>query len=281
MRDSMPGDVIIVGNPVASSELLISLHRAGIDGIQVIEADDVASESFDDGADCWLLALKGGGVSTARAVVDVRPTDTAKVGRDGITPSSSVERFGTHAYLGVARHGFPNRFTAENADAVAHVVACLQALANRGCTRVEVKSHVQCQFSRNMDAGRAKLNPRKAALADYEFTRAEDRDDDEDYRGPALLIGADGRQIEVSVHLLAVFQPIENSVRWTGRVQQSDELSGLHRELNQPVQIRIGDGEPRPALLVDSDPWGGSHIVGAGEAPYPMPLADQLAEFKR
>ena len=94
-----------------------------------------------------------------------------------------------------------------------------------------------------------------------------------------MLIGADGSEIDVQVHLLARYQPVDNMVRWSGRIQPSPELAGLHRGLNQPVQIRVDGEPPVPAILVDHDPWGGSHIVGEGVSPYPLPLLAELARL--
>jgi hypothetical protein len=53
----------------------------------------------------------------------------------------------------------------------------------------------------------------------------------------------------------------------------------MHRTTNQPVRVRIADHQPVDAVLVDHDPWGGSHIVGEGGSPYPLPLAIALTQF--
>ncbi|MDV3123891.1 DUF4873 domain-containing protein [Mycobacterium sp. 21AC1] len=248
-------DVAVSG---AAPPVLVEALRGGGD---VLILDASAPAVFDPEQDRWLI-----GEVSARVLIDTVPI-----------PSSP------HAYLGMARRGHPNRFTVADPDAAAYVSACLRALAHRGCTRIEVKPHVQAQYSRNLDEGMVRLRRnarRKPDLADYEFTRAADREeDDEDYRGPAVLIDDDGTEIEVEVHLLALFQPVDNAVRWSGRVYPSAELSGLHRGLNQPVVIRIGDHHPVEAMLVDQDPWGGSHIAGVGDSPYPLPLLAALAQF--
>ncbi len=239
----------------------------------MVALDAAETAVFDVDADRWLIEDLA-----ARVLIDSVPQPAGtRVGR--LTLADAEARFGVHPYLGVARHGFPNYFTVTDRNAGAYVVECLKALWQRQCTRVEVKPHVHAQFSRNVDSGLNRLNP-PPALADFEYTRAEDREGDDDYRGPAMLTGLDGIDVGVDVHLLAVFQPVDSTVRWSGRVLPSPALAGLHRNLNQPVTIRIGNNEAVAAVLVDHDPWGGSHIVGEGVSPYPLPLMAELAAFE-
>ncbi|ORA21765.1 DUF4873 domain-containing protein [Mycobacterium aquaticum] len=262
---SRPVDVAVVGS--ATSDLVRSL-RADV----VLASADPAV--FDGASDRWVI-----GDVAARVLIDTTPQTGTRTGL--LDDDTARTRFGAHPYLGMARHGFPNHFTVTDEDAARYVSACLTALWARGCTRIEVKPHVQGQYSRQVDAGIARSR-RKARrtpdLAEYEFTSARDRDeDDEDYRGPAVLIAADGTEVAVQVHLLALYQPVDNMVRWSGRIQPSPGLARLHRDVNQPVQIRIDGRPPVPAILVDHDPWGGSHIVGEGHSPYPLPLLAELA----
>jgi hypothetical protein len=266
-------DIAVVGS--AATDLVEALRAVSATGMVALGSADTAV--FDGASDRWLI-----GDLAARVLIDTTATPAGiRVGLLG--DDDARARFGAHPYLGVARHGFPNHFTVTGDDATRYVVACLNALWARGCTRVEVKPHVQGQYSRHVDAGIAQ--PRRNArrtpdLAEYEFTTARDRDeDDEDYRGPAVLIAADGTEVDVQVHLLALYQPVDNMVRWSGRIQPSPDLARLHRGVNQPVQIRIDGLPPVPAILVDHDPWGGSHIVGEGDSPYPLPLLAELARL--
>ncbi|MBJ8346917.1 FAD-dependent oxidoreductase [Antrihabitans sp. YC2-6] len=241
------------------------------------------------------------------------------VGREGRT-IQQLWRDGPAAYLGLAVNGLPNYFLVMGPNSgvgnqsvvfmiesqVAYIVACLQALSARECTRVEVKSHVQQQYNRNLQrksvgtvwtAGGCESwyldkegvnravwpattlsywrTTRTPDLTDFEYTRLEDRDD-EDYRGPAVLIDTDGYEIAVQVHLLAVYQPVANKVLWSGRVYPTTQLRELHLLNNQPARIRIGSNADVDAVLVDEDPWGGSHIVGEGVSPYPLPFETEL-----
>ncbi|WP_458317828.1 DUF4873 domain-containing protein [Mycolicibacterium brisbanense] len=264
---SRPVDVAVVAS--ATTPLVRTL-RADV----VLGSADPAV--FDAAADRWLI-----GDVAARVLIDTTMQTSARTGL--LDDDVARARFGAHPYLGLARHGFPNHFTVTDDDAARYVSVCLDALRDRACTRIEVKPHVQSQYSRQVDAGIAhpgRKARRTPDLAEYEFTSARDRDeDDEDYRGPAVLIAADGTETDVQVHLLALYQPVDNMVRWSGRIQPSQELARLHRDINQPVQIRIDDRPPVPAILVDQDPWGGSHIVGEGLSPYPLPLLAELARL--
>lgn len=266
----MTVDVVVCGPPATGlGEMLPA-------GLHIVVVDDPAPAVFHGDIDRWRI-----GDLSPRVLIDTAPDQGVRTGL--IAADDAGARFGVHPYLGLTRHGFPNLFTVADGDAVHYVAQCLRALWRRGHTRVEVKPHVQAQHSRDVDTGIVRIrrkNRRTPDLADYEFTSARDREeDDEDYRGPAVLIGDDGTEVDVRVHVLAVFQPVDNAVRWSGRVHPSAGLAGLHRTLNQPVRIRIGEHEPVDAVLVDHDPWGGSHIVGEGCSPYPMPLLAELTRF--
>lgn len=269
---SRPVDVAVVGS--ATSDVVDALRADAVPRVVVLESAD--SAVFDGATDRWLT-----GDVAARVLIDTALQTGTRTGL--LADDVARVRFGAHPYLGLARHGFPNHFTVTDADAARYVATCLTALWARGCTRIEVKPHVQGQYSRQVDAGiaRSRRNARRTPdLAEYEFTSARDRDeDDEDYRGPAVLIAADGTEVDVQVHLLAVYQPVDNIVRWSGRIQPSADLARLHRGVNQPVQIRTVGQPSVPAILVDHDPWGGSHIVGEGDSPYPLPLLAELARL--
>ncbi|WP_205874217.1 DUF4873 domain-containing protein [Mycobacterium camsae] len=185
-----------------------------------------------------------------------------------------------------------------------YIVSLLRAMRDRGSTRIDVKPHVQQHFNRELQrrsqgtvwtsggcrswyldgqgVNRA-LWPgstvsywrrtRTPALTDFEFTRAVDRERADEYHGPALLIEHE-TELAVRVHLVAVYQPVDNQLHWSGRIDPTDALDQAYRHANQPVRLRIPGGEPVDACLIDSDPWGGVHITGYGRAPYPRE-ADQ------
>lgn len=234
--------------------------------------------AFDADLDKWVIT---DGDGTTRAVDVIIDSAEAPHRRGLLDESDSRRRFGEHRYLGVARHGFPNYFVVTDRMSGRYAARCVQTLVERRCTRVEVRGHAQAQASRNIDGRREHLNPvigKRPRLSDFEFTCRDDREEGEDYRGPAVLHDADGGNVDVEIHILAVFQPIDNAIRWSGRILPTPVLASLHRTVNQPVTLTIGSNPPVPGLLVDQDPWGGSRIVGAGSCPYPLPLLKELAE---
>jgi cation diffusion facilitator CzcD-associated flavoprotein CzcO len=262
--------------------------------------------------------------ATGFAVADKMDHHTL-VGRDGLSIQQAW-RNGPESYLGLATHGFPNYFTLMGPNTgvgnqsvvflieaqVRYITACITALKQRECTRVEVKSHIQAQYNRDLQrrsegtvwtAGGCSSwyidsegvnraiwpgttlsywwQTRIPDLSDFEFTRSADREEDEDYHGPAVLTTADGTEIEVRAHLLAVYQPIDNSVHWSGRLYPDPQLTAAHTVTGQAVTLHVPGREPVPATLLDADPWGGSHIAGRGLSPYPMPLETELAALLR
>lgn len=182
-----------------------------------------------------------------------------------------------------------------------YIAAVLRAMRAYEATRVEVKSHVQQQFNRILQrasqgtvwtsggcrswyldgegVNRAVWpgstlsywrTTRAINLGDFEYTRREDRENDDAYHGPAHLIDENGDEYTVRAHIIAHFEPLDNTVHWSGRLEQSSGLIRLHQSLNQPVHLRIPGEDAVPAMLTDNDPWGGSQIVGEGASPYPM-----------
>ncbi|BBZ14417.1 FAD-dependent oxidoreductase [Mycobacterium branderi] len=247
------------------------------------------------------------------------------VGRDGRT-IQQVWAEGPEAYLGMAVYGFPNYFMIMGPNTgvgnqsvvfmieaqVRYIVACIRALADRESTRVEVKSHVQAQFNRELQrrsdgtvwtAGGCDSwyldgegvnraiwpattmsywrRTRRPDLADFDYSRIGEDEADADYSGPAVLVGDEGDELAVQVRLMAQYEPLANAVCWSGRVMPSAELRALHRRTNQPIRLQINGSQPVDALLLDADPWGGSHICGKGECPYPYPLEAELALLER
>lgn len=228
---------------------------------------------------------------------------------------------GPEAYLGMAVHGFPNYFTIMGPNTgvgnqsvvfvieaqLRYIITCIKALAQRSATRVEVKSHVQEQFNRELqrdsegtvwtaggcdswylDGGGVNRaiwpastlsywrRTRRPDLADFDYGSAGDGGSD-DYRGAATLIGNDGAEIEVQVALSGSYEPLAGAVRWLGRVACADGSTALRHSAKQPARLRIGDCEPAEVQSLVANPWGNWHITGLGTFPYPHPLQVELA----
>ncbi|CAM3890293.1 NAD(P)-binding domain-containing protein [Smaragdicoccus niigatensis] len=182
-----------------------------------------------------------------------------------------------------------------------YIMTLLESMRRGESTRVEVKAHVQAEFNRELQrrsqgtvwtSGGCKswyldaagvnraiwpaptlsywMTTRNPDLRDFEFTTLEERDDDDEFHGPALLVTTDGAEHPVVAHLLALYQPIDNAIRWSGRIEPCAALAEVHTATNTAVTLRIPGNPEVRAMLTDSDTWGGSHIVGSGTSPYPI-----------
>ncbi|QRY61937.1 DUF4873 domain-containing protein [Gordonia sp. PDNC005] len=237
------------------------LRERGVAGSVVV--DDVVDEVFHPDADRWIVTSADGRTFRARIVV----------------ASKRAVADGPAAYLGIAENGAPNRWIVDEigpmrlGSQVAFVGDAIEAMRDARFSRVEVKRHVQGQYARAASPSSllAALRSPRPRLADFEFTTARDREDDDEYHGPASVIDDNGVAHPVTAHLLAQYQPVANTVVWTGRLEPSAAISSLHTRLRQSVLLSTPGSEPVPALLVDGDPWGGVHVAGDGASPYPMP----------
>lgn len=273
--DTTVMDVAVRGEGADIEDLVRRIGRA-LKAEPVVLSADVPM-TFDAEKDRWILTCADGRRYEAGIVVD---TVEAADRRGLLDEDDAHARFTPHRYLGVARHGFPNYFVAGDRDAARYIVRCLEAFRDRRATRIEIRGHAQAQVGRYIDLRQERLNPsvrKRPILDDFEFTHRDERESDGDYRGPAVILDADGTTYEVEIHILAVFQPIDNAIRWSGRVQPAPFLDALHRTVNQPITITVEGNPAVSAVLVDRDPWGGSHILGSGASPYPLPLAAELA----
>lgn len=269
--------VILDTGGMSGERMARALRRRRVTDV-VMPAEIFQTATFDGASDAWDLSVPDGAAITARVlIVCERPEAT--------TGNGQARAPGRAGYLGVATHEFPNRFsvpapapgrsaTLLHGAQIAHIARIVAAMAAFDATRVQVKAHVQRADDRDLVGGRAPESPlrqwlrtRRAQPNDYEFTRPEDRAD-EAYRGPAALVGADGTEIAVTAHLLAVYEPVENRTVWGGRLTPSAELQATHRIPNQPVMLRTPGHDAVPAVLTERDPWGGSHITGRGAPPY-------------
>ncbi|MCY1140919.1 DUF4873 domain-containing protein [Actinoplanes sp. Pm04-4] len=90
-------------------------------------------------------------------------------------------------------------------------------------------------------------------------------DDDEEYRGPAVLtIGDVGHPVEV--RLSARFEPVEGRFRWAGRTGPDDLLRERVSAGLREASLTIG--KTIEVRLSEPDPWGGVRLTGTGTPPW-------------
>jgi hypothetical protein len=95
--------------------------------------------------------------------------------------------------------------------------------------------------------------------------------EEEGYSGPATLI-IEESEVDVSVVLRGRFEPIDGFYHWYGRIQASEELSGLLGGTARPAMLRTPEGVAR-GQLSDPDPWGRYRITGTSRPPFPVAVS--------
>jgi hypothetical protein len=95
--------------------------------------------------------------------------------------------------------------------------------------------------------------------------------DEVDYDGPATLV-LEGRELAVSVRLLAVTQPVDGRTHWSGRVAADPELSALLGGAAADAEL-VTPGGRAAAKVGEPDPWGRYRVTGVGAPPFaPEPV---------
>ena len=152
-------------------------------------------------------------------------------------------------------HG-PNAFRYEHNN-FRYIARCLRMMGMQDARRIEVQPHARISYRRKPDPH------------DYVLTPFES-DVDDTHRGPAVLT-ADGREIDVDVHLTGHLQPIDGSFRWYGRITAHPDVTALHRGGHTEVLLRLPGGPDRAGKLTELDPWGHARITGSGQPPFRYP----------
>lgn len=96
----------------------------------------------------------------------------------------------------------------------------------------------------------------------------EQRHDEHDYLGPAVVFTAD-TEVTVNVVLRGNFQPIDGRFHWYGRVEADGKLDELTAGRRVEVVLRTPHGDA-VATLSDPDPWSRYRVTGLGRPPFPL-----------
>lgn len=243
-------------------------------GIKEITEDAILTwDGVRHPADAIILA-------TGCSIIDDRSTVEIS-GRDGL-PLQEAWRTGETAYLGMAMTGFPNLFLVHSTDSgggnrsilvmveaqVRYIMACLRMMGRTDSKAMEVYPHVRAQYtpesSVNYWRHTRRPNPHHFSLTPFEDEL------DETHRGPAV-VGSEGREIAVEVHLTGHLQPIDGSFRWYGRIARHPEVTALHEAGLNDITMRLPGSAARKARLTEIDPWGNARVTGTGQPPFPIP----------
>jgi len=245
-------DVVVVGVDRAEKRLA----KAGITGIEVIDAGNLDGATFDEATHTWTL-------STCRARIII--TNQIRSGREDLMP-----------YLGVAVHGVPNYFMVTGVGTVVdarldYIAECLRLMHRTGSTRIEVLFSTQRTFNvrgaDKSDRADASYWRRMAKAAPSAFDMSSDVGVvDEIYDGAAtILVGDDQRRVRV--RLSGRLEPIDGRYHWQGTV-----FDGLSDEVlagSKPVTLTIGDRSAQ-CRVTERTPQGRYSVVGVGTPPYAL-----------
>jgi uncharacterized protein DUF4873 len=94
--------------------------------------------------------------------------------------------------------------------------------------------------------------------------------EDDDYAGSAT-VQLNQVEVPVQVRLIAVHQPVDGRIHWSGRIAAN---SALHEQLGgtgATALLRTPHGDAEDAQIGDLDPWGRYRITGTGKPPFPLP----------
>jgi hypothetical protein len=163
---------------------------------------------------------------------------------------------GMEPYLGIALHGFPNYFIADD-SAPRHIVECLQLM--NGHTRIEVRRSSQHVYNERVHLGRHR---QRALASAFDLSSARGVHDDT-YDGPATLTAADASE-QVRVRLTGHVDPIDGQYHWQGTV-----FGQLPADLKRARIATLAVGERiASARIIEETPQGTHSIAGVGAPPF-------------
>ena len=180
----------------------------------------------------------------------------ALVGAKGLTIQHAWTD-GMEPYLGIALHGFPNYFIADD-PMPRNVIECLQLMD--GHTRIEVRRSSQQVFNERLHLRSPSRRPMASA-----FDLSSSGADDDGYDGPATLTAAGARE-QVQVRLTGHVDPIDGHYHWQGTV-----FGSLPADLVRARSVTLAVGEhSASARITEQTPQGAHSIAGVGEPPFAL-----------
>ena len=236
-----------------------------IDDVAFVNADRLdrlIDPAFDESTHTWALPSQAGEHHRARVLIAT----------DGAVPSGrGPDVLGLQPYLGVAVHGLPNYFLITGPDVAAqkgYIATCLQAMADVGASRIEVRYSTQRYFHERKRSGRARhIHWRRVArhIRSAFDLSSHIAVEDEVYDGRATVhIGDDGHHARV--RLTGYFDPLDGQYHWQGTILE--QLPGADK-LPQPAIVTIGN-RSAAARITERTSQGGYSVVGVGAPPFAL-----------
>jgi hypothetical protein len=235
--------IMIDGRPVGGSRNDVLLLRS----VEIVDS------VFDETRHTWTLQTRGGDRYQTRIEIAYGEAPIA----EGMLP-----------YLGVAVHGLPNQFfvTGPDVRGQQHYIAeCLNAMARRGSTRIEVRRSTQRTYTDRYKPDRA-INwrrMREKIPSAFDLSSHNGLEGDV-YDGPATIRIGDADH-PVRVRLTGYVEPIDGRYHWQGTVFGT--LADAR--LPQSVVLRIG-ARMSQARLSERTPQGGYSVSGVGAPPFAL-----------
>jgi Domain of unknown function (DUF4873) len=97
--------------------------------------------------------------------------------------------------------------------------------------------------------------------------------DEVDYAGPATVL-VDEQEVPVRVRLIAVNEPVDGRIHWSGRVEADQTLHEVLGGSTSAIELVTASGRA-PGKVGEPDLWGRYRVTGVGPPPFtpdPPPL---------
>jgi hypothetical protein len=229
-----------------------------IDDVVFVNADRIASlidPPFDENTHTWTLRSQSGEIHHARVLIAT----------DGAVPAGIDA---TEPYLGVAVHGLPNYFSITGPDVAAqksYIAKCLQAMADTGSTRIEVRYSTQRYFAERKRSGQIQWRRVAKHIRSAFDLSSHIAVQDDLYDGRATVhVGDDGR--DARVRLAGHVDPIDGEYHWQGTILEPLPEAD---KLPQAATVTIGN-RSAAARITERTPQGGYSVVGVGAPPFAL-----------